>query len=52
MAVVVGFPCDVISCELAHGVVRPRPAAAAESSERGHGRVVGLTSILDQGLFR
>jgi len=47
MAVVVGFHCDVISCE-ACGVARPRPAAAAESSACGRGNEVGLTSVLDR----
>jgi len=41
MAVVVGFHFDVISCEPAYGMARPRPAAAAESSACGHGQAVG-----------
>jgi len=51
MAVVVGFHCNVVSCELAwRGVQRgaaETTAAAAESSAYGRGNVVGLTSILD-----
>jgi len=51
MAVVVGFHCNVVSCELAwrgvqHGAAETT-AAAAESSAYGRGNVVGLTSILD-----
>jgi len=41
MAVVVGFHFDVISCEPAYGMARPRPAAAAESSACGRGQAVG-----------
>jgi len=42
MTVVIGFHCDVISCELARrGVQR----GAAESSTYGHGNAVGLTSM-------
>jgi len=51
MAVVVGFHCNVVSCELAwRGVQRgaaETTAAAAESSAYGRGNVVGLTLILD-----
>jgi len=35
----------------ASGVARPRPAAATESSARGRGNAVGLTSILNRGPF-
>ena len=51
MAVVVGFHCDVISCELARrGVWRDAAStvAAAESSARGRDNVVGLVSILNR----
>lgn len=44
----------VISCELRQRGVRlaqPKLAAAAEISECGRGKVVGLTSILDQQQF-
>jgi len=47
MAVVVGFHCDAISCELA----RPRPAEAVESRASGRGNAVGLTSIFDRRQF-
>ena len=46
MAVVVGFHCDVISCELARR--GERPAAAVKSSACGCGNMVGLTFILDR----
>jgi len=54
MAVVVGFRCNFISCELAQwgvGVVWPRPVAAVESNTYGHGYVAGLTSVLGRGQF-
>jgi len=47
MAVIVGFHCDVISCELSW----PKPAAATESSACECGNVVGLTSIHDKMQF-
>jgi len=53
VAVVVGFHCDVISCELAwrgaQRVARTMPAAATEFGARGHRNMVGVTSILDRG---
>jgi len=42
-AVVVGFHCNVVAW--------PRPAAAANSSARGRGNAVGLTSVLERGQF-
>jgi len=50
MVVVIGFHCDVNSCE-ACGVAQPRSAAAAESSAFGRGNAVGLISVLDWGQF-
>jgi len=47
MAVIVGFHCDVISCELSW----PKPAAATKSSACECGNVVGLTSIHDKMQF-
>ena len=54
MAVVVGFHCDVISCELARRGVRrgaAGPAAAVKSSACGRGNAVGLTLILHRRHF-
>ena len=54
MAGVVGFHRNVISCELRQRGVRlaqPKLAAAAEISECGRGKAVGLASILDQQQF-
>jgi len=50
MVVVIGFHCDVNSCE-ACSVAQPRSAAAAESSAFGRGNAVGLISVLDWGSF-
>jgi len=48
--VVVGFHCDIISCELEQRGVR-NGAAAAESGARGRGNAVSLTLVLRQGQF-
>jgi len=52
MSVVVGFHCEVISCELARrSVRRVASAAAAKSSACGRGNMVGRTSIFDVGHY-
>ena len=54
MAVVVGFHCDVISCELARRGVRrgaAGPEAAVKSSACGRGNAFGLTLILHRRHF-
>jgi len=48
--VVVGFHCDIISCELEQRGVW-NGAAAAESGAHGRGNAVGLTLVLRQGQF-
>ena len=54
MAVLVGFRCDVISCELAQRGVRHGAAKSrgnGKSSTCGRGNAAGLTLILDRGQF-
>jgi len=51
IAVVVGFHCDVISCDAACGMAQMRSAVVVESNACGHGNTVGPTSFLSQGQF-
>jgi len=48
-AAVVGFHCNVTSCELAR--VKAEPTAEAKFGVCGRGNAVGLTSILDRVQF-